>query len=571
LASTAIAGNDILSSCLYVCGIAALFAGVWAPLIFVAIAGVLYLYKHVYTEVVEALPLNGGAYNCLLNATSKTLAAVAGIMTTLSYVATSVISAKTASAYLHAILPGLPVIPMTAGIIIFFAILVIAGVRDSARLAKLIFLFHIFVLTILISTGVMFIINTGWGWLPASFTTTQKLFADNGAVKMLFLAFAASLLGVSGFESSANFVEEQRPGVFRKTLRNMLLGVLLFNPLITIVVLQALPLTTIWGAKDFLLAETAYALGGNALKYLVVTDAFLVLSGAVLASFVGAAGLLYRMTLDHCLPTTIFLPHLRRRNQNANRLIIGFAVLCLSILALTGGSLLSLAGVYTISFLGVMTAFAIGNMILRETRPDLRRPYQGPLAYVVLAATATTVGIIGNILIDPRNILFFSIYFFPALFLVMGMIYRDYILEALLHFTNRFPWLQSQIHQWLEHVIRPRILLFAHHPHKLYRSLEYIRRNETSRRITVIYCREDGDDNHTLMKEFKEYIDVFKRAQVFKNLELSFEVADEAFGPDLVQAYAQRFHLHRNYIFIGTIHDSHSFSFEELGGVRIIQ
>lgn len=33
-ASTAIAGNDILSSCLYVCGIATLFAGFWAPVIF---------------------------------------------------------------------------------------------------------------------------------------------------------------------------------------------------------------------------------------------------------------------------------------------------------------------------------------------------------------------------------------------------------------------------------------------------------------------------------------------------------------------------------------------------------
>lgn len=62
-ASTAIAGNDILSSCLYVSGIAILFAGVFAPLVFLLIALVLFLYRFVYTEVVEALPLNGGAYN----------------------------------------------------------------------------------------------------------------------------------------------------------------------------------------------------------------------------------------------------------------------------------------------------------------------------------------------------------------------------------------------------------------------------------------------------------------------------------------------------------------------------
>src|SRR5437868_1786600 len=92
--ATAICGNDILSSSLYVSGIAILFAGVYAPLVLAFIALILFLYKMVYTEVVEALPINGGAYNCLLNGTSKTIAAIAGVMTILSYVATAVISAK---------------------------------------------------------------------------------------------------------------------------------------------------------------------------------------------------------------------------------------------------------------------------------------------------------------------------------------------------------------------------------------------------------------------------------------------------------------------------------------------
>src|SRR5688572_29875796 len=88
--STAICGNDILSSALYVSGIAALFAGVYAPLVLLAVALVLFFYKAVYREVVEALPINGGAYNALLNGSSKTIAATAGVMTILSYVATAV-------------------------------------------------------------------------------------------------------------------------------------------------------------------------------------------------------------------------------------------------------------------------------------------------------------------------------------------------------------------------------------------------------------------------------------------------------------------------------------------------
>lgn len=66
--ATAICGNDILSSIFYVAGIATVYAGFYAPFVLAFIALVLFFYKSVYTEVVEALPTNGGAYNCLLNA-----------------------------------------------------------------------------------------------------------------------------------------------------------------------------------------------------------------------------------------------------------------------------------------------------------------------------------------------------------------------------------------------------------------------------------------------------------------------------------------------------------------------
>jgi amino acid transporter len=570
--STAIAGNDILSSCLYVCGIAVLFAGVWAPLIFLLIGFVLYLYKHVYTEVVEALPLNGGAYNCLLNATSKSLAAVAGVMTMLSYVATSVISAKTAAEYLHTVWHSLPVMLTTSVIIVAFAVLVILGVKDSAKVAKAIFALHLFTLLLLISLGLLAFANQGTGFIYDSYLATQQLFAQHGTLKMLFFAFSASLLGVSGFESSANFVEEQAPGVFRLTLRNMLLGVVFFNPLITLVVLRSLDLSTIAQVKDFVLADVAFSLGGSALQYLVVADAFLVLSGAVLASFVGASGLLYRMTLDHCFPSSILLPKLKNRNRNANRIIIAFALLCLSILFMTKGVLLSLAGVYTISFLGVMTLFAIGNVILRMNRTDLKRSYRGPITYAVLAATATAIGIVGNILIDPYNLIYFLTYFAPTLVLVLSMVYRDLILEAVYESVKGVPFLARLVQPWFDHVVRPRIILFAHHPHKLYNALRYIQRNETSRNITVIFCKEETENTRVLLDEFKRFIKLFKDANIFPVFTIDLIIEDEMpFGPDVVKYYSKRYKIDRNNVFIGSIHDTHDFSFEDLGGVRIIQ
>jgi hypothetical protein len=55
--ATAICGNDITSSCLYVSAIAIVYAHAMAPLALLLAAGVLYLYRRIYTEVVEALPL----------------------------------------------------------------------------------------------------------------------------------------------------------------------------------------------------------------------------------------------------------------------------------------------------------------------------------------------------------------------------------------------------------------------------------------------------------------------------------------------------------------------------------
>ena len=70
-ASTAICGNDITSSCLYVAALATLYGGKYGFICLAAVAAMLYLFRNIYAEVGTALPLNGGAYNALLNTTSK--------------------------------------------------------------------------------------------------------------------------------------------------------------------------------------------------------------------------------------------------------------------------------------------------------------------------------------------------------------------------------------------------------------------------------------------------------------------------------------------------------------------
>ena len=68
------------------------------------------------------------------------------------------------------------------------------------------------------------------------------------------------------------------------------------------------------------------------MAFLVSVDATLVLSGAVLTSYVGVTGLVRRMALDRCMPQ--FFLKMNRRST-AHRIIIAFFLLSVSVLLIT--------------------------------------------------------------------------------------------------------------------------------------------------------------------------------------------------------------------------------------------
>lgn len=564
--ATAICGNDILSSTLYVSGIAIIFTGIYAPIVLLMIILVLYFYKKVYTEVVEALPINGGAYNCILNGTTKTLAAIAGVMTTLSYIATAVLSAKVGIEYLHTIVE-FPVMPAIIALLLFFAILVIFGIKDSAKVALGIFSLHALTLVAVVVLGLLYYLHGHSEFAFNAAHTAGLIHSEGGLMAALYLGFSASLLGVSGFESSANFVEEQKKGVFRKTLRNMLIGVGVFNPLVALVVLNSLPFEKIALAKDFLLADVAQVIGGTLFQYIVAVDAFLVLAGAVLTAYVGVSGLLSRMAGDGCLPA--FLSKQNSRGSHS-RIIIAFFLLCSSILLITRGNLLSLAGVYTISFLGVMSFFAIGNLTLKRTRPDLKRTYRAPIFIVVLAFFATFFGMIGNIKIDQQNFTYFEFYFIPAFLIAALVIYQEQVLKFFMNFLTRFPRIHGFLLKRVENIIDGKFIIFIHHPDKLYSIINYVYKNEIGRNLILVHCEPDVDKMSTNWLEIKTSLPHLRRTGALMHFTVTPYSLHMEFGPAAIDEVSRRFGIQKNRILIGAIHDSHDFNYDELGGARII-
>lgn len=212
--ASAISGNDITSSilymvlcCVFLCcffsgvffahttanpiqgGLCIASAGAFAPISILLVVALLYLFRSVYAEVVTALPLNGGAYNALLNTTTKTVAAIGGTLTVLSYVATAVVSADSAVQYFHSLVPEVPPFWLPVGILAVFALLNLIGISESSVVALIIFTFHCTCLTILMMTCIVYCFQHGWPMMAANWQRCVRffLFAERDLLVVLFV------------------------------------------------------------------------------------------------------------------------------------------------------------------------------------------------------------------------------------------------------------------------------------------------------------------------------------------------------------------------------------------------
>ena len=576
LSSTAICGNDISSSVLYVSALAIAFAGQYAWITLLIVSLVLFLFRKIYGEVVGAIPLNGGAYNALLNTTSKSTASIAAALTILSYMATAVISANEAIHYLHHIIPVLPIIPVTIALLVLFAGLVIGGISESAKVAIGIFLFHLASLVILSGFIIFYLSQNGFLTLFENW----HMPIENGSItNAIFLGFAASMLGVSGFESSANFVEEQEKGVFPKTLKNMWVIVSVINPLMAVFALALFTIPVLQSSEyqNTLLIEMGQHVGGEGIAYLIAIDAFLVLSGAVLTSFVGVTGLLERMALDRIMP-----PYFLKKNKKGSsyRIIIVFLFLSISVLLITKGNVKLLAGVYTISFLSVMALFGVGNILLKVKRGKLPRPEKASWIAVLFAITAVCVALLGNIIMPteqgtPSNLSVFLYYFIPTILFILVMLNRTTLLKLILKIIDTIfvPIREFVVHtdrrieQIITKINKQEFVFFTKKDNiaTLNKVMLYISKNEHTKRIKIATVLNEGQ---TVPENMAQEIDFLDRE--YPEIDIEFIAINGEFSPKLIRELSSKWDIPVNFMFIGSPTDKFPYRIEELGGVRLI-
>eukprot|EP00475_Leptophrys_vorax_P000846 TRINITY_DN10456_c0_g1_i1.p1 TRINITY_DN10456_c0_g1~~TRINITY_DN10456_c0_g1_i1.p1 ORF type:complete len:700 (+),score=173.99 TRINITY_DN10456_c0_g1_i1:109-2208(+) len=596
--ATSIAGNDITSSCLYVSGICAYYAGFWAPISLVLVSGcVLYIFRKIYAEVVTALPVNGGTYTLLLNTTSKSVSSLAGCLTLLSYISTAVVGASVAVSYINPLVPEVDQYWGPIGVLAIFALLTFFGLKDSARVAAFIFSIHLIVMAILIVDCFVFAVNDGFSMLAHNFSHRMDALPDGRTPyefgTALAFGFGSAMLGITGFETSANYVEEQKPGVFPKTLRNMWFCVAFLNPVLSVLSFCVLDLPTVMGYpldsdghpnNNALLMEMARH---EWLKTLVSIDAFLVLAGSVLTAYVGVNGLLRRMAMDECFPK--FLLARNRCFKTDHVIIFGFFGICSSLYYMVDRNVLILASVYAISFLCVMSLFCVGNLILKYKRSRIRRDYRAKVPVVVLALSSCIIAVYINIVIDSSTLKYWSLYYGITLIIVGIMFQKARILHMFLRGTvgkhngeeidsrsfDRMPgitgWAVRKAKQMLKEIEDETVVFFIKQEdiRLMNKVVAYVRDNEHCNNIKFVHIcnmHKGGNCEESMVED----ILVLQRVYPKKVLGLAVVRTDAHFDGKLIRKLSSEMKVPTHRMFISCPSITFPYDIAMLGGVRLI-
>lgn len=369
-----IVGADIGTSVFYGTGILFPIVGYLAPFVVMTVCVLMWAFKKTYEEGLALSPYNGGAYSMILRTLGRQAAVLAGALTVVSYLATAAVSSLSGAHYLSSMWTGglsnSTVVLLAFVPIVLFALLNTKGIKEPAKLVTLIAGFHFALLIIISLWGVGFLI---WNWSSIDLSGFTEMRTPKGylSFNLIMYGFAAGFLGITGFESAAQIVEElEGPALetVRKLYKAVIILVSLTAPAISFLCLALLSQDEVMNNTDALLSVLSHKLGGRILLTVIVIDATLTLFAATNTAFVGFIGLATTMAKQGNLPRVMLtrLAHRYPSIQGYPLIAIPFMVVALMMCALVAGEVGILAKVYEIAFLGVMVSFCVGVVLLRN-------------------------------------------------------------------------------------------------------------------------------------------------------------------------------------------------------------
>jgi amino acid transporter len=379
-----IVGADIGTSVFYSTGLLFPYVGYLSPVFVMGVCLMMWAFKKTYIEGLALSPYNGGAYVMILRVIGRRAGVLAGSLTIISYLATAAVSALAGAFYISSLMEGevsTSTIVLIASIpIIIFGLLNTKGIAEPAKIVTAIAGTHFSLLIIMGVWGLLFIT---FNWEQIDFSKMSKLTLDGKLTfAMVIHGFAAAFLGITGFESAAQIIEELEEPVL-KTVKKLYQAVVVLvsitAPLISFLCIAILSESEIIENKDSLLSALGFKIGGRILMVIVVVDAMLTLFAAVNTAFVGFIGLAKTMSKQGNLPV-ILLKRVTQKYpfiEGYPLIAIPFMFIALGMVVIVSGEVSVMAQVYEIAFLGVMVSFSFGVILMRnrKQRRNLPREY----------------------------------------------------------------------------------------------------------------------------------------------------------------------------------------------------
>jgi basic amino acid/polyamine antiporter, APA family len=354
-----------------------------------------------YAEFAAMIPVSGSAYSYTYATLGEGVAWFVGWLLVLEYLFAAATVSVGWSGYVVSLLNQIGLhlpdtiskspftrvegrgIIATGAILNFPAVLVIAaitalcysGIKQSANFNTAVVTIKIIVIVLFIGFGVSYINVANWHpFIPPNEGPGRYGWDGVGqAAAIIFFAYI-------GFDAVSTAAQEAK-----NPQRDMPIGIL--GSLIVCTILYIAVSTVLTGMVHYtklnVPAPIAYTLDQYPslgwLGFLIKLGAIAGMTSVILVMILGQSRIFFTMSQDGLLPGAFSRVHPKFQTP-------GFSTLVTGTVAATVGGLLPVNILGELVSFGTLTAFlvvCIGVLILRKTRPDIRRPFRVPAAPVV--------------------------------------------------------------------------------------------------------------------------------------------------------------------------------------------